>query len=196
MLDLLFSFRGRVGRLKYFLTVIGLAVAMAALVVGLVAMTVAGKAAGGHPDLLSILMIVLLVLMMVPVMIWSGLALQAKRIRDIGLDPVIVIPASLFFNICDAMVVQAAPQFAVIHGSHQTLLGAGFGLAFGLCLLFWPGKSDTDFELPSDASPKPPRGGRDPSRKAAVATRPVATQPAAAWSAASAPRTTFGRRGL
>ena len=90
MLGFLFGFNARLGRMHYFLSTIGLAVVMTA-----VCFAIAGYAIQSTPGgmTLSPGLMAWPTIAAVIVFSWMTFTLQSMRIRDIGWDPVCVIPA-------------------------------------------------------------------------------------------------------
>lgn len=187
MLAAVFSFRGRLNRLQYFLGSWGLGTVMIVLVVVILA-SVGGMAGGGAPGpaaLIRLGVVALLALLVIaPVYFWVSFSLQARRFRDIGWEPVFVIPAWIGAGIVDRLAVMGAPQLAVIDGSGVSWFGLLLNLGLAGCLLFWPGKKP--FDIAAVFDDVPPAAQLSPSGPAApaVATR-TPTAPAG-----------FGRRGL
>src|SRR5471030_930842 len=126
MLAAVFSFRGRLNRLQYFLGSWGLGAAMFVLVVTVVA-SVGGLAGGGSPDQSALLKLGLAAglafLVIGPIYLWVSFSLQARRFRDIGWEPVFVIHAWIGLDIVDRLAVMGAPQIAVIGGMGMSWLG-------------------------------------------------------------------------
>jgi uncharacterized membrane protein YhaH (DUF805 family) len=197
MLAAIFSFRGRLNRIQYFLGGCGLALALVALAVILFVGALSGRSSG-RPDIASLGLTALFCLVvLVPLYAWISFSLQARRFRDIGWEPAFVIPAWIGLDVLDRILVMAAPQFAVSAGAGVSLLGLLLNLGLGLCLLFWPGRPGYDIgsvaAVFDDAPPppsEPPRSAPEP-------------RPATGWGAAmSTARPTgptpagFGRRGL
>lgn len=182
MLDAVFGFGGRINRLQYFggvLALFGALVLPLVLIVGFVAAN-RGAAASG------LLMMGLLLLVAIPLVIWVGLSLQARRFRDIGWNPLYVIPPLVLIAIADRLVAQAVPVLSIGKPYHQTAVGLLISLAAGGCLLFWPGQRDDGAEDAAWANwPEP-----DEPAPAPAAPTPVPY----ARNAPSSP--TFGRRGL
>jgi hypothetical protein len=65
--------------------------------------------------------------------------LQAMRIRDIGWDPVCLIPAWFAIVVIDHLAAVRFPALAIGHDQQATPFGALVNLALVLVLLFWPG---------------------------------------------------------
>jgi uncharacterized membrane protein YhaH (DUF805 family) len=188
MLGAVFSYRGRLNRIQYFLAIMGLG--LGAAVVAVVAIVVAFG--GQPPDRASVMRaglgLIPVALIAVPVFYWISFSLQARRFRDIGWEPVFVIPAWLICDVIDRVAIMGAPQFAVSPSAGVSWLGLLVNLGLGLCLLFWPGRTFEDVAAVFDDVPP------QPSRAQANAPAPAA-QPATPWSPSST-ATGFGRRGL
>jgi uncharacterized membrane protein YhaH (DUF805 family) len=185
MLSAVFSFRGRLNRLQYFLGSWGLGVAFI-VVVAIFLVTFVGV---GQPTGATLLRAGLLgfaaLAVAFPLYLWVSFSLQARRFRDIGWEPVFVIPAWIGAGILDRLAVMGAPQIAVIHGSGVSWFGLLLNLGLGGCLLFWPGKPPLDVAAVFDEVP-PPAQARQ------VAPSIARVQPVSAPAAPAG----FGRRGL
>jgi hypothetical protein len=77
---------------------------------------------------------------------WATFTLQSMRIRDIGWDPVCVIPAWIAILIVDALVAIKIPAFSLGQEHLGTIVGALTNLALLLALLFWP---SGDYQSPT-----------------------------------------------
>jgi len=181
MLSAIFSFRGRLGRLQYF----GGSAALvgSVFVVVLVAVLSVGSLENlkEHPQ--SAAAPLILFLLALPAWIWVSLSLQARRIRDIGFDPLIVIPAFFVLTMLVQGLGAAVPSLRIV--------GSLISLAYDGCLLFWPGDGGAGL-MTSEPSrtvrptPTPVEAGAQRGQLMAPATmQPVEAGP---------PR--FGRRGL
>jgi uncharacterized membrane protein YhaH (DUF805 family) len=179
MIQALFSFRGRLSRLPFILSSLGLGAGMVVLVLAAVSAFLVSRAHGGASNMIPVW---LAMLAAVPVFLWVSLALQARRFRDIGWDPVYVIPGWIGFGFVDKLAVLGAPALAVSPHIKQTLLYVLVDLALGGCLLFWPGEGDED-ATPSVGADRPPPSG------------PITGAAPSSWGATPA-RSVFGRRGL
>ena len=193
MLGAVFGFGGRLNRLQFFFASLGLGLAVIVLLVPMVFVLVLHRAGGFSPGVgVALLLGVLAIL----VALWTSLSLQARRIRDIGWNPLLVIPGDIALQVADQLVARAMPHLALGPHRTETLVGALVNLGLALCLLFWPGQGGPAQSAPpatSAKAPKPPKAGKaEPSSAAAPI---VAARPAANW-AIEGPRTTFGRRGL
>ena len=130
MLGFLFGFNARLGRLHFFLATIAVAVLMTAI-----CFAIAGHAFQNRaiPSLNSWQIVAAAILF-----IWLSLTLQSMRIRDIGWDPVCVIPGWIAVAIIDGLVASKIPAMALGHQQPGTIVGALVNLALFLALLFWP----------------------------------------------------------
>lgn len=190
MFEAVFSFRGRLNRLQYLASsmALGAVVTIAVVIIGVSAFA-QFHGSGGPPSLASLGPILLIALLLVPPFFWVSFSLQARRFRDIGWNPVLVIPLWLGVLVIDQLLATAVPAIS-LPLVHRTIVGVVFNLAMGGSLLFWPGRGDDPappiFEpATSTWTPPPP--------EPAPAPRPVT--PATSYGAApAAPR--FGRRGL
>jgi len=185
MLGAIFSFRGRLNRIQYFLGCCGAGVGLVVLlmIVGGLAFAATGGRSG-PPSMITLAVVGLAMLVVVgPLYFWISFSLQARRFRDIGWEPVFVIPGWIGANVIDRLAVMGAPQIAIIPGAGISWLTVVVGLFFAGSLLFWPGRgSSADVAAVFDDVPPPERS---------VAPAPAAPR----WSPAPA-ATGFGRRGL
>jgi uncharacterized membrane protein YhaH (DUF805 family) len=141
MLDMIFGFNARLGRLMYFLLTIALGAVNVALAVPL-AYYFYQQGADGH----------------MPESIWSAgwpvytiigfgllgtFMLSSMRIRDIGWDPIIAIPAWIAVVVTDHLVSAHLPALAIgpSHAgiSQGTVVGSLVNLGVTVLLLFCPG---------------------------------------------------------
>ncbi|WP_246041500.1 DUF805 domain-containing protein [Peteryoungia ipomoeae] len=188
-------FRGRVNRLQYFLAGIFFCLLGVGLwVLGILAIDPAEEAEGILP-----------LLLLGVVLLWIGLSLQAARIRDIGLSPLLVIlglgVAYFLLGIGEQVAGDASLKSLFSAGS------IGLQIVSSLFLLLMPGTGTT----PDDPMLEP--YGREalssqtrmtqmdlPARSSQSVTSqryspPPASAVASARSQAGA-RASFGRRGL
>src|SRR5579872_269574 len=89
MLASVFSFRGRINRLQYFFGNFAVGGALALLAWMLIGFTELAPTA--RPSATMALDAVFLVLA-APLALWCAVSLQARRLRDIGWEPLIVMP--------------------------------------------------------------------------------------------------------
>ncbi len=198
MLGVLFAFSGRLKRLPYFLigvvsfcflagVVVALAVAAGSSIVDLKTNPEAVK------GLLPLVPVFLLALLLSG---WISLSTQTCRVRDIGWNPVIVIPAWM------GLVVLGQGLSLSVHGLAPAVALANFGMS--CCLLFWPSAPDEPTfggDFMETTAPRPQTPSRLPSAPAAAPMfRPASAEPAPE-TPRFAPRQpagppAFGRRGL
>jgi uncharacterized membrane protein YhaH (DUF805 family) len=172
MLGFLFGFNARLGRMHYFLATIALAVVMTAIcfVIASYAFQHTPKGTLSTADLMTWPVIAAMVFFG-----WMTFTLQSMRIRDIGWDPVCVIPAWIAILIVDMLVAVKIPAWSLGQDHSGTVVGALINLALFLALLFWP---SGDYESPTfgetrrkpDQPPPGPRAGSVPAARIARAT--------------------------
>jgi uncharacterized membrane protein YhaH (DUF805 family) len=157
MLGFLFGFNARLGRLLFFLATIALAIVMTVICLA-IAMAVIGTSSPSMirpEDLVKSWAII-------AAMVFFGLAtftLQSMRIRDIGWDPVCVIPAWVALMVVDHMAAARFPAWAMGQEHQGTMVGGLVNLGLLLALTFWPsadseGAAQNPFQ-PRTAAPKP-----------------------------------------
>ncbi|WP_375459033.1 DUF805 domain-containing protein [uncultured Enterovirga sp.] len=155
MLSTFLGFGGRIGRLSYFLLTLALAALLTfvifAMIIGL-ALSFGVRHSGGEipPRLLATILVVTM-----PIYGWFTLTLMAKRFRDIGWDPFVVIVGWGSIAVLDICVAVYVPRFATAHDS-QTAFGLMLNLVMLACLLFWPSTED-DVTPMTTAPPRPTR---------------------------------------
>jgi uncharacterized membrane protein YhaH (DUF805 family) len=159
MLGFIFGLNARIGRLHYFLSVIGLAIAMTGICFLIVLAAYGGHPRGTTPSLGAIMWPAIAVGVLFIVV---SLTLQSMRFRDMGWDPVCVIPAWIAVQIIDALIAKKFPGLAFGPHHYSTGISAVVNLALMLALLFWP-SADYDSEPPPLGEPRrpdpAPRGG-------------------------------------
>jgi uncharacterized membrane protein YhaH (DUF805 family) len=157
MLGFLFGFNARLGRLHYFLASIGLAVVMVVLCI----------AVGSHlyhNKSLTLAQMAWPIVALIVFFIAASLSLQCMRIRDIGWDPVCVMPTWIAIGIVDHLVATKFPALSFDPMHTGTVVGGLLNLGMWLALLFWPSAgyvyTPPSFDLPSrEPDPPPSRGG-------------------------------------
>ena len=182
MLGFLFGFNARLGRLHFLFSMIVITVLMVAIYIAVIAYVFQTTPKGTMPDPTSGPFFAAALFYG-----WLTITLQSMRIRDIGWDPVCVMPAWIAVAIIDGIVAAKFPAISLGH-EHGTIVGALVNLSLILALLFCPGGAQDDsssrydelFRTP-DVPPSPPS--------------PVAAPPAAPQTARVA-NAGFGRRGL
>jgi uncharacterized membrane protein YhaH (DUF805 family) len=181
MLAKLFSFKGRLTRLEFLGWSVAAIVAIWLTTTFLVATAIIQfKAAGG--GLGTILIVLLTGLAMCVALIWSGLALAVKRIRDTGYSPLLVIGALILYDIVDVLVLTYfIPMRAFRPFDQYTIVGGIVHLVYFAALVLLPSEG-ADAPEPSSSDP--------PSRSRAAAAPP----PRPSRSPAGGPRRHFGLR--
>jgi len=180
MLAKLFSFKGRLSRLEFLGWSFAAIVAIWLTATFLVAAALFDfKNSGGLGTIAIVLLIGLAVCV---ALIWSGLALAVKRIRDIGYSPVLVIGALILYDIVDVLVLRYfIPVRAFSPFQQYTIVGGVVHLVYFAALLVLPSEAADDAPEPSSSDP--------PSR--AVAAPPPRPSMAPAG---GGPRRHFGLR--
>ena len=182
MLGFLFGFNARLGRLHFFLGTIALAVVMTAICFAIAATVFQQMPRGFRPteaDLMTWPVLAAIVFFG-----WVTFTLQAMRIRDIGWDPVCVIPGWLAFALVDSMIAGKFPSWSIGHDHHGTVAGALINLVLLGAMLFWP---SGDYDESTPGFSPPPRRPDAPSPRSSAASAPAAR-------IAQATRAEFGRR--
>src|SRR5260370_38568166 len=132
MLGFLFGFNARLGRMHYFLSTIGLAVVMTAVWFAIAGYAFQSTPSGMplSPGLMAWPLIVTGV-----VFAWMTFTLQSMRIRDIGWDPVCVIPAWIAILIVDKLVAGKIPAWSLDRERHGAIFSALVNLSLSVRLL-------------------------------------------------------------
>jgi uncharacterized membrane protein YhaH (DUF805 family) len=157
MLGFMFGLNARLGRLHYFLSTIAVAVVTTAISFA-IALSVYDASPQGVP--LSFDTVKWPVIVAGVVFGLVSLTLQSMRIRDIGWDPVCVIPGWIAVLIIDIVVARKFPGWSLGPEHHGTAVGALVNLVLFLALLFWP-SGDSDGSTPTFSEthrPSPRRG--------------------------------------
>jgi uncharacterized membrane protein YhaH (DUF805 family) len=152
MLGFIFGLNARLGRLQYFLITIGVAVLMTGVCFLIARQTFQGASNGVPPSIDSLkgpALIVGIIFMAIT------LTLQSMRIRDIGWDPVCVIPGWVAILIIDMMVARKFPGLSLGAEHHSTVISALVNLGLMLALLFWP-SADDESAPPALSEPRRP----------------------------------------
>ena len=182
MFGSVFGFKGRIGRVRYLLSCLGLGPAL------LIAFILLMFAFGFHPgDKAAVGRAVgLAALIVAPVYFWAALSLQSCRFRDIGWSPAAVIVGWMGFNVLLQLLARASGHAGSAHTAVVALITLANLFMTGV-LLFWPGQRlDRDYD---DIF-----GGEGAQPAPAAPVRLAPRMPSAAG--ASAAPAGFGRRGL
>ncbi|EJN15435.1 Protein of unknown function (DUF805) [Bradyrhizobium sp. YR681] len=142
MLGFLFGLNARLGRLHFFLATIALAVVMTAIcfAIAMAVLRTTSPSMIRPEDLVKNPA-------MIAAMVFFGLAtftLQSMRIRDIGWDPVCVVPAWIALMIVDHVVAGRFPAWAISPEHQGTMVGGLVNLVLMLALTFWPSADSED----------------------------------------------------
>ncbi len=141
MLGFLFGLNARLSRLQFFLASIALAIVMTAICFFVAAYAFADvPPATLRPE---DLMTSWPTIAAIGFFMLATVTLQSMRVRDIGWDPVCVIPAWIALMIVDHVVATRFPALSFGHEHAGTALGGLVNLALMLALLFWP-SADAD----------------------------------------------------
>ncbi|MBB5575800.1 DUF805 domain-containing protein [Rhizobium paranaense] len=195
MIGNLFCFQGRIGRLKYFLWgYIFLPGAIFLTMLILPFLFIFGFHFDGSKT--TALMIVVPA---VAVFLWTHLSLQVARIRDIGWNPMVIVPAMLSLDVVDVTVGYLFPALA-LGTKHYTIVSEVINAVYTIALLFTPG--DGDYAVPAIVFPEIPlpkskkgifRSTRSDAATPAEPPRPSSGMPRPADARG---QVSFGRRGL
>lgn len=165
MLGFLFGLNARMGRLQFFLATIVLAIVMTAICF-FIAMFVLRHAAPTMmrpEELLQTPATIFAIVFFVA----ASFTIQAMRIRDIGWDPVCVVPLWIAFMFVDRLLAAKFPGLAVGQEHQATVIGGLVNFVLMLILYFWPsGYADEDGSAP-DTSAR----WSEPSRPSAATDR-------------------------
>jgi uncharacterized membrane protein YhaH (DUF805 family) len=133
-----FGFEGRIGRLGYFWRCV-------AVVIGIVALALGGAAAlmslirpmglGDYEQASRWLTIAVVLLVL-----WSSFALASRRLRDMGLEPVHIMPLFAALWVINTVLLEPLSRlhpdsFGMLEGSWALMQAVA-----AIPLLFWPGR--------------------------------------------------------
>jgi uncharacterized membrane protein YhaH (DUF805 family) len=133
MLTAVFKFRGRINRSQYLLG--NLATGAIFVVLAQLLMDFGHQSEASRSPLPMAVNAVLLV-MATPLAAWIAISLQARRLRDIGWEPLIAIPIWIAALVVVGMAAQSSPDAAQV----QTAAGTLINFAALTFLLAWPGR--------------------------------------------------------
>ena len=158
MLGHLFGFNARIGRLKFFLC---------SFILGLVIVSTTFAVTGTPYSSLQKGMLASLTsldqmkwqMIAVTLLFWLiTFVLNSMRFRDIGWDPVCVIPLWIALVIVDKVIATKIPAVSLGHSHPGTIVGALTSAGLLLALTFWPSSSHETqtFDTPQepDAAPR------------------------------------------
>ncbi len=166
MLGFLFGFNARLGRLHFFLSFVALVVVWVAIDLALSPYSIRQMASGAKPspDHLAWPLIVPTVGFLL-----IKYTLKSMRVRDMGWDPVCVVPAFIAFGTVDSVIASKVPAWSI--GHHGTIVGVMIQIALLLALTFWPSR---EFETPTPAFGGSQRHPQGPSQRSNATSPPAA----------------------
>ena len=138
MLDFVFGLNTRLGRWQFFLATLVLAIVMTAICF-VVAMSVLRNVTPANvrpEDLLKSWGMIAAIAFFA----LATITLYSMRFRDIGRDPVCVVPAWIALMIVDYVVAMRFPAYAMAQEHAGTIVGGIVNLVLTLALLFRPGR--------------------------------------------------------
>jgi hypothetical protein len=151
MLGFLFGLNIRLRRLQFFLSMFGFGIFSAMLLFALVGrMPTNGQIRGDIAFALNNGQVIVAIIVLTVI----SLQLQCMRIRDIGWDPVCVMPGWFAVMIFDKLAATQFPAMALSQEHTGTIVGALVNLGLGLALTFWP-SGDAEGSASSDGGPRP-----------------------------------------
>ncbi|MET4071631.1 uncharacterized membrane protein YhaH (DUF805 family) [Bradyrhizobium sp. S3.2.6] len=176
MLGFVFGLNARLGRLHFFLATVVLAIVMTAIcfAIAMAALRTTSPSMV-HPEDLTRNWAIIAAMVFFGVVTFT---LQSMRIRDIGWDPVCVIPAWIALMIVDHVAAGRFSAWAIGQEHQGTMLGGLVNLALLLALTFWPGADNegsytNPFEPPARAAGKPSTSDQRLARVSQGTARPT-----------------------
>ena len=157
MLDLLFGFGLRIGRLKYFLLSIALGIVNGVLAIPVVydAFRHGMKAPQISDNLWSMGWPIILFACFC---MWGNYMLASMRFRDIGWDPIIMVSCWITLVVVDPLIASRVPALS-LPKHHGTVIGGLINFGLIIVLLFWPSGDHTSAPPAFDGpAPLQPRG--------------------------------------
>jgi uncharacterized membrane protein YhaH (DUF805 family) len=145
MLGFLFGFNARIGRLQYFLGSVGLAIFMT-IVIFAIAFSAVHGSPGPHGSAREIMLSQLKwpLIAVGGIFLLMSFMLQSMRFRDIGWDPVCVIPGWIALVVIDRLIATKFPALSIGHEHHGTIVGVVVNFGLVMALVFWPGGGGED----------------------------------------------------
>jgi hypothetical protein len=183
MLGFIFGFNARMGRLNYFVCSAVVNVASQFGMVLFAGFMFQLMTTSAQPPAGSIMSGPLYAVAWITVIV--NFMLRSMRIRDIGWDPALLVPAWIGIVIADKAVAAEFPAWAIGHGHLAgTMAGSLIDTALAALLIFMP-SAETDGSAPMDERPLPePPPRQDAPTLPTASPAPIATPT----------RPAFGRR--
>jgi uncharacterized membrane protein YhaH (DUF805 family) len=148
MLGYLFGFNARIGRLKYFLCSILLAIVITIMIFAMVTSSLHGLAQGASLSQMKGPLVGI-----VAIFALASFMLNSMRFRDIGWDPVYVVPLWIALAFVDRAIAAKIPAVSLGHDHPGTIVGALVNLGLVLALMFWPSGSRETWTPNFDVTP-------------------------------------------
>jgi uncharacterized membrane protein YhaH (DUF805 family) len=159
MLDWLFGFNARLGRLHFLLSLVCMFVAWVATDFAISRYVIQHTPSGAKPsNVLAWLSLI--------GFSWIRLNLKSMRIRDMGWDPVYIMPIWTVMVIVDGIVSIKIPAWSM-HRHHITTVGLAVQVIFIMLLLLWPSEESKSATPAFSGSQAPAKG---PAARLARAT--------------------------
>lgn len=166
MLNYLFGFNARIGRLAFVVCSFGLGIGFVLMLAAIIGSlprnhdVLLAQAANSPPVVIAFFAVLAVNFM-----------LQSMRIRDIGWDPVCVMVGWVALVVIDKIVAGKFPEYALTYQHTGTVIGALVNAGLTLALFFWPGGSSEENPLPRDRSDTSDGAWRKNSAPAAAPSR-------------------------
>jgi uncharacterized membrane protein YhaH (DUF805 family) len=159
MLGFIFGFNARLGRLHFMMCTLALSVVTGVLTAALAFYTI------GYMPQVALSSIDIVWgwpwLVMIGLSTVVALLLQAMRVRDIGWDPVMVMPAWIALVLVDKFMAVKLPAWSVGDGHYGTVVGGLINLALLALLMFMPGETSAEPVPGAYGGDRPPEVPRD-----------------------------------
>ena len=134
----LLGFEGRINRLGYLWRMILVWLALAVLVVaGIAALVFVVKPLGLGDYQTGVQWMTIGAVLLA---LWDGLALASRRLRDMGLEPVYIVPLYAALWVVNAVLLQPISQLEPQRFGMLEIGWGGLQLLTAIPLLFWPGR--------------------------------------------------------
>ena len=179
MFRAIFSFQGRIGRLAFVGRMLAAFFVLAVVSFCFLMLGSLLSATFFAHDLVSRIFGIALALAAVLAGTWAAVALQARRIRDIGCNPMHWMIGLSVAMVADQWLLAPLTGMRFHPPLHEyTPVGGLLAFAYVLVLVFWPGVSEA--ESPEAADAAPPRPEPMPSLSAPSSALLLATPSQAA----------------
>ena len=137
MLDMIFGFDARLGRLNFFLSCIALGVVNFLLAVPIIYHLIeTGMTRDNIPH--SVWAMGWPMFALAAFYFVSSFMVASMRVRDIGWDPIIVMSGWFAVLVIDGLVASKIPGWSLGREHHGTIVGGLINFALVMALMFWP----------------------------------------------------------